>query len=243
MGLVWLWLWLFWCKKWQQKHAGISYTLLIKGLLMVFCWSRLPNQPSDHGNNCLMSTALWNVPEETQTWFCKIPGMFWRCLCRNPEAATRGKQPLLSRSWCSAKRHSSLLDCSGIAKQSFICLEGWNWWTLKTPGDSGIQVLSEGATGFALEWKSKWRMARGGKRKGKDGTWSLVTSARKVLQHLPNFQHPHRPTEFKPTIYNLVAIPNFKCCNESEPCLQFHILWCLIFKHFVLITSFQSFLC
>lgn len=113
MGLVWLWLseewWPFWCKKMPTEACWYFLPLAYISAPYSVWWSRLPNQPSDHGNSSLMPTPSWSVPEEAQTQFCKIPGMFWRCLCRNLEAATRGKQPLLSRNWCSAERHGSLL--------------------------------------------------------------------------------------------------------------------------------------
>lgn len=67
-------------------------------------------------------------------------------------------------------------------------------------------------------------MAGDGKGENKNGIWNLVASVSKVLQHLPKVEHQPRPAEFKPTIYNLIAIPGFKCCNESEPSLHFHIL-------------------
>lgn len=53
------------------------------------------------------------------------------------------------------------------------------------------------------------RVVRDGKGENKDGIWNLAVLVSKVPLRLPSCQHHRRPAEFKPSIYNLTAIPGF----------------------------------
>lgn len=89
----------FGAKNANRSMLVLPTPCLCKGSLQYFGEADSQTSPRPW-NSCLMATPSWSVPEETQIWFCNIPGAFWGRLCRNPGAATRGKQPLVSRSWC-----------------------------------------------------------------------------------------------------------------------------------------------